>query len=121
MWETAARLLLLSAAAVAAAAAAIATEGDAIPQLTSVEASSTPPATPPHILFIVVDDHGYSDCGYTGRSFIRTPTIDSFASEGVVLENMYVQKVCTADTGGGVGSPLLRWLRAAHLSYPQAR
>ena len=52
-------------------------------------------ATRPHILFIVVDDHGYSDCGFTGRSFIKTPTIDSFASEGVVFENMHVQKVCS--------------------------
>ena len=49
----------------------------------------------PHILFIVVDDHGHSDCGFTGRSYIETPTIDYFASSGVVFDSMYVQKVCS--------------------------
>lgn len=86
-WSTALFLSLLPAVEVAAA--------EAPAQPLNAEPSSTL-AAPPHILFIVVDDHGYSDCGYTGRSFIRTPTIDSFASEGVVLENMYVQKVCMA-------------------------
>lgn len=49
----------------------------------------------PHILFIVVDDHGWSDLGFTGRSRAKTPTIDIFARGGVHLTQAYVQKVCS--------------------------
>eukprot|EP00043_Microstomoeca_roanoka_P004721 m.51405 g.51405 ORF g.51405 m.51405 type:complete len:558 (+) comp12622_c0_seq1:78-1751(+) len=48
----------------------------------------------PHILFIVVDDHGWHDCSYTG-SRVNTPTIDALRSEGIALNNYYVQKVCS--------------------------
>ncbi|XP_053317418.1 arylsulfatase J [Spea bombifrons] len=48
----------------------------------------------PHIIFILADDQGYRDIGYHG-SEIRTPTLDRLASEGVRLENYYVQPICS--------------------------
>ena len=51
-------------------------------------------ASPPHILFVVVDDLGWSDVGFHG-SKIQTPNIDMLASEGVVLDNYYVLPICT--------------------------
>ncbi|XP_023681164.1 arylsulfatase J [Paramormyrops kingsleyae] len=48
----------------------------------------------PHIIFILADDQGYRDVGYHG-SEIKTPTLDKLASEGVKLENYYVQPICT--------------------------
>ena len=51
-------------------------------------------ASPPHILFVVVDDFGWSDVGFHG-SKIQTPNIDKLASEGVVLDNYYVLSICT--------------------------
>ncbi|OCT97139.1 arylsulfatase J [Xenopus laevis] len=48
----------------------------------------------PHIVFILADDQGYRDIGYHG-SEIRTPTLDKLASEGVRLENYYVQPICS--------------------------
>lgn len=48
----------------------------------------------PHIIFILADDQGYRDIGYHG-SEIRTPTLDKLASEGVRLENYYVQPICS--------------------------
>ena len=51
-------------------------------------------ASPPHILFVVVDDLGWSDVGFHG-SKIQTPNIDKLASEGVVLDNYYVLPICT--------------------------
>ena len=51
-------------------------------------------ASPPHILFVVVDDLGWSDVGFHG-SKIQTPNIDKLASEGVVLDNYYVLSICT--------------------------
>lgn len=51
--------------------------------------------TPPHIIFILVDDLGWSDVGYQNISLISTPNIDRLASEGVILDNYYVQPLCT--------------------------
>ncbi|XP_039630432.1 arylsulfatase I [Polypterus senegalus] len=50
--------------------------------------------SPPHIIFILTDDQGFHDVGYHG-SDIETPTLDKLASEGVKLENYYVQPICT--------------------------
>ena len=56
--------------------------------------SSQPAATKPHILFFLVDDFGWSDVGFHG-SKIRTANIDKLASDGVILDNYYVQPICT--------------------------
>jgi len=48
----------------------------------------------PHILFILADDLGWSDLGFHG-SVIKTPNIDKLAREGVILDNYYVQPLCT--------------------------
>ncbi|CDQ88642.1 arylsulfatase I [Oncorhynchus mykiss] len=52
------------------------------------------PKQPPHIIFILTDDQGFNDIGYHNPD-IRTPTLDKLASEGVKLENYYVQPICT--------------------------
>lgn len=52
----------------------------------------------PHILLLLVDDLGWSDVGYRG-SKIRTPNLDKLASEGVILNNYYVQPYCTPTRG----------------------
>ena len=56
--------------------------------------NSTNSSKRPHILFIVADDLGWSDVGFHG-SVIKTPNIDKLASEGVILDNYYVQPLCT--------------------------
>ncbi|XP_027050910.1 arylsulfatase B-like [Pocillopora damicornis] len=55
-------------------------------------------SSPPHILFMLADDLGWSDVGFHG-SKINTPTIDSLAREGVILDNYYVQPLCTPARG----------------------
>ncbi|XP_030628256.1 arylsulfatase I [Chanos chanos] len=50
--------------------------------------------SPPHLIFVMVDDQGYSDVGYHG-SDIHTPNLDQLAGEGVKLENYYVQPICS--------------------------
>ena len=50
-------------------------------------------AVKPHILFVVADDHGFFDSGYTGTR-IRTPNIDAMRAKGIALDSYYVQKVC---------------------------
>ncbi|CAH3182779.1 unnamed protein product [Porites lobata] len=52
----------------------------------------------PHILLIVLDDLGWSDVGFHG-STINTPNMDKLASEGVILDNYYVQPICSPTRG----------------------
>ena len=48
----------------------------------------------PNIVFVLADDYGWNDVGYHG-SEIKTPTLDRLASDGVKLENYYVQPICS--------------------------
>ncbi|KAK2573435.1 Arylsulfatase B [Acropora cervicornis] len=49
---------------------------------------------PLNILLVVIDDFGWSDVGFHGTK-IATPNMDKLASEGVILDNYYVQPICT--------------------------
>ena len=55
-------------------------------------------AAPSHILLVVIDDLGWSDVGFHGAQF-DTPNMDKLASEGVILENYYVQPICSPTRG----------------------
>ena len=48
----------------------------------------------PNIVIFVADDLGYADPGYRG-SEIETPTIDSLAKDGLVLERFYTAPICS--------------------------
>ncbi|XP_012938399.2 arylsulfatase B-like [Aplysia californica] len=52
----------------------------------------------PNIVFILADDYGFNDIGYHG-SQISTPNLDQLASDGVKLENYYVQPICSPTRG----------------------
>ena len=49
----------------------------------------------PNIVFFLIDDLGYADCGFNGGTEIKTPNIDQLAAAGAILENHYVQPVCS--------------------------
>lgn len=51
-------------------------------------------ATPPNIIFILADDLGWHDVGFSG-SGIDTPHIDGLLANGVRLSHYYGQPVCT--------------------------
>lgn len=67
----------------------------------------------PHIVFILADDLGFNDVGFrqnrassanprgkaTTNALTHTPTLDRLASEGVVLDNYYVQPLCSPTRG----------------------
>lgn len=63
--------------------------------LTSALAAADSPSKQPNIVFFLIDDLGYADCGFNGGKDIRTPNIDKLASGGAVLESHYVQQVCS--------------------------
>lgn len=49
----------------------------------------------PNVVFLLIDDLGYADCGFNGGKEIKTPHIDALAEGGAVLESHYVQPVCS--------------------------
>ncbi len=49
----------------------------------------------PNIVYLLIDDLGYADCGFNGGTDIKTPNIDRLAREGAVLKSFYVQPVCS--------------------------
>lgn len=49
----------------------------------------------PNILFILVDDMGWSDLGCYGADLHETPRIDQFAAESVRFTNAYAMSVCS--------------------------
>jgi arylsulfatase A-like enzyme len=51
-------------------------------------------AKQPHILFLLLDDLGYTDVGFNGGD-IKTPNIDKLAKSGAKLSSFYVQPVCS--------------------------
>ena len=62
--------------------------------LTNLVVSVASLSRKPHILFVLVDDLGWSDVSFHG-SKIKTPNVDKLATEGVILDNYYVQPICT--------------------------
>ncbi len=49
----------------------------------------------PNVLVILSDDQGWGDLSYHGNLNLATPNIDSLAINGAVLENFFVQPVCS--------------------------
>lgn len=50
--------------------------------------------TAPNIVFMLIDDLGWFDVAYHGAA-INTDNIDNLSREGIILENYYVQPICT--------------------------
>ena len=61
----------------------------------TIHAADKQPAAKPNIVFLLIDDLGFADCGFNGGKDIRTPNIDRLAREGAILDSLYVQPVCS--------------------------
>ncbi|MHC1768992.1 MAG: sulfatase-like hydrolase/transferase [Verrucomicrobiia bacterium] len=48
----------------------------------------------PNIVFVLTDDQGYGDLGWTGNPVLRTPQIDSFARHSVRFTDFHVSPTC---------------------------
>ena len=49
----------------------------------------------PNVILIVTDDQGYGDMSCHGNPFLKTPSLDRLAEQGVSLDDYHVDPVCT--------------------------
>ena len=49
----------------------------------------------PNVVFVITDDQGYGDLGFTGNPVIKTPHLDKLAGESVWLEDFHVAPSCS--------------------------
>ncbi|BBO90728.1 arylsulfatase B [Desulfosarcina ovata] len=49
----------------------------------------------PNIVIIVADDLGYSDVGFNNAKDMKTPNLDTLASQGMHFKSLYSQPFCT--------------------------
>jgi len=52
----------------------------------------------PNIVFIIIDDLGWTDLGYAGSSYYETPRIDNLARNGMIFTNAYSNAANCAPT-----------------------
>ncbi len=78
------------------------------------------PAAPPNIVFILFDDLGYGDLGYTGSRAIATPTIDKLARDGVVLTQFYSPSaICSPARAGYLTGRLAPRAGIPYVVFPE--
>ncbi len=63
--------------------------------LSHIASTASADASKPNIVYLLIDDLGYSDCGFMGCRDIQTPHIDGLAAQGTILTSFYVQPVCS--------------------------
>ncbi len=58
-------------------------------------------ASPPNVIFILVDDQGYYDLGCYGATEVRTPRIDAMAATGIRFTDYYAAApICSPSRAG---------------------
>jgi arylsulfatase A-like enzyme len=50
---------------------------------------------PPNVVIVLADDQGWGDLSVNGNSNLRTPHLDSLATDGARFERFFVQPVCS--------------------------
>ena len=45
--------------------------------------------TPPNIILMMADDHGWEETGYNGHPHVKTPVLDEMAASGLKFERFY--------------------------------
>lgn len=64
-----------------------------------VRADATAP-TPPNIVLMMGDDHGWEETGYHGHPHVKTPVLDEMAAQGLRLDRFYAAHPSCSPTRG---------------------
>lgn len=67
-----------------------------------IQNSYSSPTTNPNVIFFLVDDMGWADCGICGSKFYKTPNIDKFASTGLRFTNAYAANPSCSPTRASI-------------------
>jgi len=59
-------------------------------------------AEQPHIIFVMADDHGYGDTGFTGHPYVKTPNLDAMSQNGIVMNRFYASAPVCSPTRASV-------------------
>lgn len=57
-------------------------------------AASKPEIERPNVVFVITDDQGYGDFGFTGNPIVQTPALDALRQESILLNNYHVDPTC---------------------------
>ncbi len=68
----------------------------------AIHASDGPPKPKPNVIFILLDDFGYSDLGCYGSSFYETPNFDRLAKQGVRFTDAYASCPVSSPTRASI-------------------
>ncbi len=63
--------------------------------ISSCQEKKSAHTTKPNVVIILADDQGWGDLSMNGNPIVNTPNIDKLADEGAVLDNFYVNSVCS--------------------------
>lgn len=53
-----------------------------------------------NVVFILADDQGYGDFGFTGNPYIKTPNLDELSKESVLFTNFHTETTCSPTRAG---------------------
>lgn len=53
----------------------------------------------PNVIIFLADDLGWNDIGFHGSHHLKTPNIDTMASDGILLNRYYTQPLCSPSRG----------------------
>lgn len=85
-------------------------------------AEPAPSAEPPNFLFILLDDAGWRDMGFSGSEYIETPHLDRLAATGVRFTNAYATHAFCAPSRQslitGQWPARTAWMQRSELSHP---
>jgi len=74
----------------------------AIASIAACHASGTGESVKPNVIFILLDDYGYSDLGCYGSKYYLTPNIDKLAKQGVRFTDAYASCPVSSPTRASI-------------------
>ena len=63
---------------------------------------ATAAPSPPNIVLLMGDDHGWEETGYNGNPYLHTPVLDEMAAGGLRLDHFYAAHPSCSPTRGSV-------------------
>jgi len=73
--------------------------------------------TRPNLFLFLADDLSYHDLGVTGNPYVRTATIDAFASKAIAFEKMYTPSAMCAPSRSALMTGLYPHRNACHMNH----